>query len=139
MKDILSIVNVTFMSFGMVLFLSSFLWTEPIPLKFIYQLFFCTFIISVLMHLTNKLEIKLDIDSLLLIGFLKIMDICIVVFPLGMGVFKFLPFTLKNVIIILAIILLTFSVGFMILLIDDMKTARRINEKIQKMKKLQQQ
>lgn len=69
---------------------------------------------------------------------IKKLNICIVVFPLGMGVFKFLPFTLENVISILIIIILTFLVGFLVLLLDDVKTARRINEKIEGMRRLQQ-
>ncbi len=130
MKKVLSVLNLTFMSFGMVLLLSSFLFSKAIALEFVYQLLFCMFLISVLMELTNQLERKFQIDSLFLLAVLKLFDICIVVFPLGMGAFQFLPFTVGNVICVLAIILVVYTIGFFILLIDDMNTARRINEKI---------
>lgn len=97
--------------------------------KELAQLFICTSLIAILMYFTDKLNIKTRPVSMLV----DILDICAVMYIVGMGLFKMFAPSLQNVIINLVIIIAVYFLTFAVMVFDDRNAVRFINKELEKM------
>ena len=96
--------------------------------KELAQLFICTSLIAILMYFTDKLNIKTRPISMLV----DILDICAVMYIVGMGLFKMFAPSLQNVIINLVVIVSVYFLTFVVMVFDDRNAVRFINKKLEK-------
>lgn len=97
--------------------------------KELAQLFICTSLIAILMYFTDKFNIKTRPVSMLV----DILDICAVMYIVGMGLFKMFAPSLQNVIINLVVIVSVYFLTFAVMVFDDRNAVRFINKKLEKM------
>ncbi len=97
--------------------------------KELAQLFICTSLIAILMYFTDKLNIKTRPVSMLV----DLLDICAVMYIVGMGLFKMFAPSLQNVIINLVVIVSVYFLTFAVMVFDDRNVVRFINKKLEKM------
>lgn len=97
--------------------------------KELAQLFICTSLIAILMYFTDKLNIKTRPVSMLV----DLLDICAVMYIVGMGLFKMFAPSLQNVIINLVVIVSVYFLTFAVMVFDDRNAVRFINKKLEKM------
>lgn len=97
-------------------------------LKELLQLFLCTSLISLLMYFTDKLDIKTLPVSMLV----DILDICAVMYIVGMGLFKLITPNFVNAAVTFGIIIAVYFFTFLVMMFDDHNTAVLINKKLQK-------
>lgn len=98
-------------------------------IKELAQLFICTSLIAILMYFTDKLNIKTRPVSMLV----DILDICAVMYIVGMGLFKMFAPSLQNMIINLVVIVAVYLLTFVVMVFDDRNAVRFINKKLEKM------
>lgn len=98
-------------------------------LKELAQLFICTSLIAILMYFTDKLNIKTRPVSMLV----DILDICAVIYIVGMGLFEMFNPSIQNIIINLMVIVSVYFLTFAVMAFDDRNAVRFINKKLEKM------
>lgn len=98
-------------------------------LKELAQLFICTSLIAMLMYFTDKLNIKTRPISMLV----DILDICAVMYIVGMGLFEMFDPSIQNIIINLVVIVVVYLLTFVVMVFDDRNAVRFINKKLEKM------
>ncbi len=98
-------------------------------LKELAQLFICTSLIAMLMYFTDKLNIKTRPISMLV----DILDICAVMYIVGMGMFEMFDPSIQNIIINLVVIVAVYFLTFVVMVFDDRNAVRFINKKLEKM------
>lgn len=100
---------------------------ESIPINVIFQVYFITVLVQVLMFLTNKIPI----ENTFLYKLIQIVDIFVIVIPLGIY-FDFFDFTFKQIFIISIMNISAYIVVSFTILMKNKLDAFYINSKLNK-------
>lgn len=95
------------------------------------QLFVCNVLISLLIYFTSKIPIESQLIEMLI----QFLDIAAVIYGVGGGIFKWMPWKLLYVIEVFIILAVVFLVTYGIMIWQNREIARAINKKIEERKK----
>lgn len=100
---------------------------ESIPLNIIFQVYLITVLVQILMFFTNKLPI----ENTFLYNFIQVVDIFVIVIPLGIY-FDFFDFTFKQIFIVSIMNISAYIIVSFTILVKNKLDASYINSKINK-------
>lgn len=132
MKVLKYYISIACFSFAFVMLINCLLNVHSaISMLNILQIFACTSMIALLMSVTDRIFYRFD--SILLVMIVQILDICLVIYPFGFGVFRFLERNWQNALLLFGIILVVYFLVFALMVFDDRNTCDKINEKLKEL------
>lgn len=91
------------------------------------QLFVCNMLISLLMYFTSKIPVESQLAEMLI----QFLDVAVVIYGVGGGIFKWMPWKLMYIAEVFIILAVVFLVTYGIMLWQNREVARAINKKIE--------
>lgn len=91
------------------------------------QLFVCNMLISLLMYFTSKIPVESQVTEMLI----QFLDVAVVIYGVGGGIFKWMPWKLMYIAEVFIILAVVFLVTYGIMLWQNREVARAINKKIE--------
>lgn len=91
------------------------------------QLFVCNMLISLLIYFTSKIPVESQLAETLI----QFLDVAVVIYGVGGGIFKWMPWKLMYIAEVFIILAVVFLVTYGIMLWQNREVARAINKKIE--------
>lgn len=91
------------------------------------QLFVCNMLISFLIYFTSKIPVESQLTETLI----QFLDVAVVIYGVGGGIFKWMPWKLMYIAEVFIILAVVFLVTYGIMLWQNREVARAINKKIE--------